>query len=40
VAGVSGVFYARVHERYALHGADIGKIAGSMPFRTGQLLGA
>ena len=40
VAGVEGVFYARVRDRYALSGAEIGKIAGTTPFRTGDLLGA
>jgi len=40
VAGVDGVFYARVRDRYALSGAEIGKIAGATPFRTGELLGA
>lgn len=39
-AGVSGVFYARVRERYAVAGAELGKIAGAEPFRTGDLLGA
>jgi predicted deacylase len=40
VAGVDGVFYARVRDRYAMSGAEIGKIAGATPFRTGPLLGA
>lgn len=40
VAGVAGVFYARVRDRYAISGAEIGKIAGAIPFRTGELLGA
>lgn len=40
VAGVDGVFYARVRDRYAMSGAEIGKIAGATPFRTGELLGA
>ncbi|MFY8042927.1 MAG: succinylglutamate desuccinylase, partial [Rhodoferax sp.] len=39
-AGVDGVFYARVRDRYAMSGAEIGKIAGATPFRTGPLLGA
>ena len=39
-AGVAGVFYARVRERYAQAGAELGKIAGAKPFRTGNLLGA
>ena len=40
VAGVTGVFYARIRERYALAGAELGKIAGATAFRTGELLGA
>lgn len=40
VASVDGVLYARVRDRYALSGAEIGKIAGATPFRTGELLGA
>ena len=40
VAGVSGTLYARIRERYALAGAELGKIAGATPFRTGELLGA
>ena len=40
VAGVAGVLYARVRERYATAGAEVGKIAGAKPFRTGDLLGA
>jgi predicted deacylase len=40
VAGVAGVFYARIRERYALAGAELGKIAGATAFRTGELLGA
>jgi predicted deacylase len=40
LAGVDGVFYARVRERYAHAGAELGKIAGATPFRTGDLLGA
>ncbi|NBW51691.1 MAG: succinylglutamate desuccinylase, partial [Betaproteobacteria bacterium] len=39
-AGVPGVFYARVRDRYAHSGAEIGKIAGATAFRTGELLGA
>jgi predicted deacylase len=39
-AGVAGVFYARVRDRYAHSGAEIGKIAGTTAFRTGELLGA
>ena len=40
VAEVAGVFYARVNERYVHAGGEIGKIAGSVPFRSGLLLGA
>jgi predicted deacylase len=40
LAGVAGVFYARVRERYLTTGGEVGKIAGSIPFRTGELLGA
>ena len=40
VAGVGGIFYARIRERYALAGAELGKIAGVTAFKTGQLLGA
>lgn len=39
-AGVSGVLYATVGERYCVAGGEIGKIAGAKPFRTGPLLGA
>lgn len=38
-AGVSGVLYAIVRERYVQAGGEIGKIAGAHPFRTGDLLG-
>jgi predicted deacylase len=38
-AGVSGVFYARIRDRYVTTGCELGKIAGSVPFRTGSLLG-
>ena len=40
VAGITGVFYARIRERYALAGAELGKIAGVTAFKTGELLGA
>ncbi len=40
VTGVAGVLYARVRDRYAVAGAEIGKVAGAIPFRTGELLGA
>lgn len=39
-AGVSGVLYAVVRERYVMAGGEVGKIAGAKPFRTGALLGA
>jgi hypothetical protein len=39
-AGVGGVFYARVRDRYVCAGGEVGKIAGERAFRTGQLLGA
>ena len=38
-AGVSGVFYARIRDRYVTTGCELGKIAGAVPFRTGSLLG-
>jgi len=38
-AGVGGVFYARIRDRYVTAGCEIGKIAGATPFRTGSLLG-
>ena len=39
VAGVGGIFYARIRERYAQAGAELGKIAGATAFKTGELLG-
>ena len=39
-AGVAGVLYAHIRDRYVTTGAEIGKIAGRIPFRTGDLLGA
>lgn len=39
-AEVSGVVYARTTERYATPGDDLANIAGSVAFRTGNLLGA
>jgi predicted deacylase len=39
LAGVDGVFYARIRDRYVSTGCEIGKIAGATPFRTGPLLG-
>jgi len=40
LAGVDGVFYARIRDRYIMTGGELGKIAGATPFRTGELLGA
>jgi predicted deacylase len=39
-AGVAGVFYARIRDRYITAGGELGKIAGATPFRKGNLLGA
>lgn len=39
-ASVAGVFYARIRDRYVTRGGELGKIAGALPFRTGELLGA
>lgn len=39
-AEVAGVLYATVRERYVVAGGEVGKIAGSIPFRSGHLLGA
>ncbi len=39
-AGVDGVMYARTDARYALPHDDLAHIAGSVAFRTGNLLGA
>lgn len=39
-AEVAGVLYATVKERYIVAGGEVGKIAGSTPFRSGDLLGA
>ncbi len=39
-AEVAGVLYARTNDRYALAGDDLANIAGKVPFRTGDLLGA
>ncbi len=39
-AEVPGVLYARIHGRYATPGEDLAHIAGKVPFRTGNLLGA
>ena len=40
LAGVPGIFYARIRDRYITAGGELGKIAGAIPFRTGELLGA
>jgi predicted deacylase len=40
LAGVDGVLYARVRDRYITSGGELAKIAGATPFRTGVLLGA
>ncbi len=40
VAGVDGMFYARIRDRYITAGGELGKIAGAQAFRTGPLLGA
>ncbi|MDH4481491.1 MAG: M14 family metallopeptidase [Rhodoferax sp.] len=40
VAGVGGVLYARIRDRYVTAGCEIGKIAGATAFRSGNLLGA
>ena len=37
---VDGVLYARTDDRYSLPGDELANIAGSVPFRTGDLLGA
>jgi predicted deacylase len=40
VAGVAGVFYARIRDRYITTGGELGKIAGAKAFKTGEMLGA
>jgi predicted deacylase len=40
LAGVDGVMYARIRDRFICSGGELAKIAGATPFRTGQLLGA
>lgn len=40
VASVAGTLYARIRDRYVTTGSELGKIAGAIPFRTGELLGA
>jgi hypothetical protein len=39
-AGVAGVFYARIRDRYITAGGELGKIASATAFRSGELLGA
>jgi len=39
-AEVTGVFYARIRDRYITAGGELGKIAGALAFRRGELLGA
>jgi len=39
-AGVDGVLYARIRERYVTNGCELAKIAGAVAFKTGELLGA
>ena len=39
-AEVAGVMYARTNDRYAMANDELANIAGSVPFRTGNLLGA
>ncbi|OIP15040.1 MAG: succinylglutamate desuccinylase [Comamonadaceae bacterium CG2_30_59_20] len=39
-AGVAGVFYARIRDRYITAGGELGKIASAQAFRSGDLLGA
>jgi predicted deacylase len=40
LAGVDGVMYARIRDRFINSGGELAKIAGATPFRSGQLLGA
>ncbi len=40
LAGVDGIFYARIRDRYITAGGELGKIAGAKAFKTGELLGA
>jgi uncharacterized protein len=39
-SSVDGVLYARVRDRFVHAGGELGKVAGAIPFRTGDLLGA
>lgn len=40
LAGVEGLLYARIRDRYVTAGSELGKIAGAIAFKTGDLLGA
>jgi hypothetical protein len=40
LAGVEGLLYARIRDRYVTAGGELGKIAGAIAFKTGDLLGA
>ena len=39
-SGVDGVLYARIRDRYVTAGCELAKIAGAVPFKSGELLGA
>lgn len=39
-AGVDGLLYARIRDRYVTTGCELAKIAGPVAFRSGELLGA
>jgi hypothetical protein len=39
-AGVDGLLYARIRDRYVTTGCELAKIAGAAAFRSGELLGA
>ena len=39
-SGVDGVLYARIRDRYVSAGCELAKIAGAVPFKSGELLGA
>jgi predicted deacylase len=39
LAGVDGILYARIRDRYITRGGELAKIAGAIAFRTGALLG-
>ena len=39
-AGVDGLLYARIRDRYVTTGCELAKIAGAVAFRSGELLGA